>query len=781
MADPHADRSDRRSTYRDQLRLVWLVAALSGAAAAFAPASPTGLTVADVAWKTLFAASLVVMAAFADRWSWVVAAALAAAFAVSGPVAVVMVAFVALGVALVGVARPRREPLVGAISVGIAAQALLRLPDLLSTTGATAVVAGVAWAVVAGSAWRRVGTPTRRRVRRVAVWALGITALALVPVAIGAVITLRESGKAVRESQAWLDAAQDADQPAVITHLDAAHDSFDAVDSATGAWWTWPARVVPVVGQQLDSVNLVASSGRDITAAASSAAKVATVEDLRVDEGRIDLATLEALRAPLRDTANQLATALARLDAEDQTWLLPTVRSRVDDFHEQVAGAADETTLASDALDVAPALLGADGPRSYVVLFASPAETREVGGFVGNIGLLDADGGTLQLDEVYRSRELNAKTEHLSDERLDELRQAGFTERFMRFEPWVHWQNVTGTPDFPTTGRMVQALAPDAFGRPIDGVIYVDPEGLAALLRITGPVEIDGLDVPIGADNAADFLLRDQYEQFPVVDERADFLERVSRTTFERLTRMRLPGPRFIGESLGPAVAGGHLRVWTVDTDEQAFFDQLDAGRDVAPVAAGDDVMVTVSNANPNKLDAYLHRRVSYDVTYDDATGVAEGTVTVDLRNDTPSLDFTDYVVANANGDPRGSNRTYLSLYSGLDVRGATLDGRPLPLELHDEYGLRRAGAFVTVPTDGQVQVVFRIRGQVLVDDTFHVRVLTPALANPDEVAVTVRSTDGEVATPQAVAPDDASPQLVPGGASLAFLGQLDLDFPLPH
>ena len=143
----------------------------------------------------------------------------------------------------------------------------------------------------------------------------------------------------------------------------------------------------------------------------------------------------------------------------------------------------------------------------------------------------------------------------------------------------MFWQNVTGTPDFPTVGRMVQELAPDALGRPIDGVVYVDPEGLAALLKVSKPVDIKGLDVPIGPDNAAEFLLRDQYVQFPKVDERADFLERVARKTFERLTTVRLPGPRFIGAALGPAVDGGHLRIWTADPAEQAFFNGLDAGK----------------------------------------------------------------------------------------------------------------------------------------------------------------------------------------------------------
>ena len=44
---------------------------------------------------------------------------------------------------------------------------------------------------------------------------------------------------------------------------------------------------------------------------------------------------------------------------------------------------------------------------------------------------------------------------------------------------------------------------PDALGRPIDGVMYFDPEGLAALLRVTGDIKVEGLDVPIGPENAA--------------------------------------------------------------------------------------------------------------------------------------------------------------------------------------------------------------------------------------------------------------------------------------
>jgi hypothetical protein len=549
--------------YRQQLRTVWALAALAGVIAAFAPASPTGLLGPDIIWKALFAGSITLMAAFADRWTWVVAGALASAFSVGGDAAVVVVGFAALALAIVAAAQRRRVPIVGVVAVGIAAQALLRLPNLFAVTGTSALVGAGGWLAVAVSAWLRVGRPVRRRLRRYARWAGVVMLIVLIPVGIGAAITFRQSGRAVDESRAWLEAARQGDQPAVIAHLDAARDSFDQVEAATGAWWTQPARVLPVVGQQLDTVNVVATSGRDITDAASAAAQVATLEDLRFNRGKLDLPTLVSLRDPLRTTSDELALALQRLDQTDETWLLPSVRSRVDDFRAQVSDTADDTELAASALDVAPALLGENGPRTYVVLFASPAESRELGGFVGNIGILNAQDGQLDLDQVVRVRELNARTAALPEDRRREILGPDYPERYLRYTPWEFWQNITGTPDFPTVGKMVQDLAPDALGRPIDGVMYVDPEGLAALLRVTGPVDIKGLDAPIGPDNAANFLLRDQYVQFPKVDERADFLERVARQTFTRLTSVRLPGPRFIGESLGrrrtPADLDGRL------------------------------------------------------------------------------------------------------------------------------------------------------------------------------------------------------------------------------
>lgn len=784
LGDRSPDELDaQRRSYRWQLRAVWLIALVAAVVATFAPGAPTGLVVADAIWKGLFAATLVVAAAFAHRSTWVVVTGVAAVAAVGEPAAAAL-GVGALLVAILGATMRRRSSVAGAVAVAIAAQVLLRLPEL-GFVGANALVAAFAWLVICVSAYTRVGRPTRTWIRRVVLGVVVVVVIVLIPIGYSARVTFQKSAHAVTESNAWLEAARDADQPAVTKHLDAARESFESIDRATASWWNLPARALPIVGPQLRTVNLVATSGTEVSLAASRASTVATIDDLRFEAGQIDLQKVDALREPLRDASREVEATAAALQENDDTWLIPPLRRRVADFNEQIVDAADETALASEVLSVAPALLGADGPRTYMVLFTSPSESRELGGFMGNIGLLNVDQGRITLEEVFRTRELNQRTYELPDDRLAEIASHGYPERYLRYEPWIWWQNLTGTPDLPTVGRMAQELAPHAIGRQIDGVMAIDPIGLAALLRVAGDVEVNDLDVPIGPDNAADFLLRDQYRQFPEVDERKDFLQRIAKQTFTRLTRVKLPGPRFIGESLGPAVGAGHLRVWMSDPDEQAFFEQIGASDHLERSATGDDLLVTISNANANKADAYMQRSVTYDMTYDSTTGEADGTITVDLQNDVP-LDLTDYVVANINDEPRGTNRTFLSVYSGLTIDSATIDGEDLPLEVHDEYGLRRGAAFVSVPPGGRRQVVLRVSGPVKADGTFDLRVITPALVNPDHVQVTVHTATGGDPPTLAGSPTmtgtfaEGSATTGEGTASFDLVGKAWLSFPLP-
>ena len=75
--------------------------------------------------------------------------------------------------------------------------------------------------------------------------------------------------------------------------------------------------------------------------------------------------------------------------------------------------------------------------------------------------------------------------------------------------------NVSASPDWPMdsdVARQVYAHVP-SIGE-TDGVLYADPTALAALLQLTGPVQVPGLDAAIDSTNVEEYLFVGQYVQY---------------------------------------------------------------------------------------------------------------------------------------------------------------------------------------------------------------------------------------------------------------------------
>ena len=125
---------------------------------------------------------------------------------------------------------------------------------------------------------------------------------------------------------------------------------------------------------------------------------------------------------------------------------------------------------------------------------------------MGNWAILQADGGHLELIRNGRSSELARK----GDEPERTLTAPDdYLNRYGALDPEQDFRDITFSPDFPSDAQAISSVFPQTVGgTPIDGVLAVDPYAVAAMLEITGPLQIEGLDSPLGADNAADYLLR---------------------------------------------------------------------------------------------------------------------------------------------------------------------------------------------------------------------------------------------------------------------------------
>ncbi len=416
--------------------------------------------------------------------------------------------------------------------------------------------------------------------------------------------------------------------------------------------------------------------------------------------------------------------------------MLPPVAERLDTFEERLADTSPEVALAAEGARELPAVLGADGPRRYLVLFTQPAESRGLGGFVGSYAELTAVDGEV---EVSRSGPIN---ELLTAPGRADRTLTGppdYLARYGRFRPQEYLQDLTLSPDLPSVAQAAAELYPQAGGQPVDGVIVADPAGLAALLEITGPVSVPGIGRPITADNAVDFLTREQYLVAGDDAARRDLLEDVGRATFDALVSGDVPGPRELGDVLGPAVAGRHLMVHLFAPSEDALVRRVGADGAIPVVPGSDGFLLSTQNKGNNKIDVFLQRQVEYTGSYDPGTGQLVVTAEVTLTNGAPAEGLPDSVIgSNDQGLPPGTNAMFFSFYTPHRLAAARVDGQQAGLEFQRELGWAVYSRFLEIPPGGTVTVELDLTGTLRSGSAYDLAIGYQPLVNPDQVTADI-------------------------------------------
>lgn len=709
-----------------------------GAAAMFAPASLTGVDPLDAAWRGLIAAYVAYVGSHGRRWAWVVAAF---AICVGAQGASLAVAIVGLAI-MVGASVPRRRPrAVGAIGIGVLVNAVFWYPPESAPLGP--LLAVVAMAILVGS-----GLPfVRSSRRRVAKVALGVVAGVVVLAAAGAGISMLLAygnvNSGASAAKAALQAARAGDPESAQIELAQAQEDFERAHARVDGVLALPARAIPGLSQQLRAVRITVQQGTRISEAADEIVATADYENLQY-QGRLDLTQVQALAGPTARADAVLADADGSLDGLRSGSLLPPLRSAIDEFADQITEARRDTALAADLLRVTPGLFGADGQRHYLVIFITPAELRGAGGFIGSYAELTATNGDVELTRSGRIVDLilGAKpgTRTIAG-------PADYVRRYGRFHPEEFLQDDTFSANFPSSASVIAQMYAQSGGQPVDGVIGVDPTGLAALLELTGPVQVPGLTEPLTADNAVEVLTRSQYITVPDDAARGQILTEATRVTFDVLTSASLPSPRKLADTLSPAARAGHLRTWSPRPSEQTLFRQLGADGTLAIPTGYDGFSVVQQNTGNNKIDAYLQRTITYEPTIDAATGALEATMRISLHNAVPTTDLPRAVVGNNRGAPVGTSMGWLTIYTPNVVTSATIDGKPLSMGPSSERALN---AFDTplwqIPPGGTIVIEAKLAGSVDLSKGYRLRILPQPVANADQMTVDLSVQNGRTA-----------------------------------
>ncbi|MET0663241.1 MAG: DUF4012 domain-containing protein [Ilumatobacteraceae bacterium] len=744
-------------------RAALAMATVAGLAATLSDASPTGSTVADNV-LILLSVGLVTWASAAAPW-WTVAAIAGLSAVIAGSIVLVVVGLTACAVTVwAGITR-RDLPVVRAAMTGIALNVLIRA-ELDAVLGLSAIVGIGSSAVVLALGLRR---RSRRTVQVVLLGLAGAGVVAVVAVvgfAFAAGLGANDLSDGSESARAGIEFMNDGDYRQAAEEFEKAANSFESASEALTQPWSKAAQFVPIVAQHRTAAVELAATAGTASKAAGDALSVIDPDQLRLVDGQIDISAIESIEQPFLDVQAAIVELDTAVDDVSSPWLVAPLQDRLADLDDDIDEAKPKLDNAVQAVQVAPAMLGADGERRYLVAFTTPAETRGLGGFMSNWAELTADDGRLVITDFGLTADLDqggastgtGRTLDGPQEWLDLWGEYGFTSGPNGGTEAEPWSNVTISPHFPSTGEVIAQLLPQSGGDEIDGVFAMDPYVLEALLGLMGPITVEGSQTPLDETNVADFLLVDQYE----IDDgegRGDLLAAVSQATAEHVLGGALPSPAVLAEGLSPLASQGRLVGWAVDDDEQALLEAIHMSGALPDLAGGDGIAVVLNNAGDNRLDVYLQRELDYDATVDTATGEVSATATVTLTNTAPSSGLPDSVIGNDAGDgdvdDPGTNRTLLSLYSAVPIESAsvtasattdpsrTAEPEPFDLELGTEAGWLVGSGAVVIPPGESVTIVFDLAGTLSLPDGYTLAVRPQPIVVDEVQRLQVTADDG--------------------------------------
>jgi hypothetical protein len=491
--------------------------------------------------------------------------------------------------------------------------------------------------------------------------------------------------------------------------LDALRSDAHTAHNRTGGPLWDITKHIPYVGRNIGAVQTVAhvlDTATSINAPiALQLSRSLSQGAFRPVNGRIDVAAVTKLTPEVQKAASSIDQAGEQLDSIRSGKLIFPFNDLVGDLQDQVDQARSAANATASAFDLLPQMLGADGPRTYLLMIQNPAELRATGGLPGSLAILHADDGRLTMGWQGSAGDINPSTVGfpspvvaLPKETLDEYGQT----------PATDFRDLNFSPDFPQAAQIARAMVKRRLGVSVDGVVSVDPVALSYMMIGTGPIAVAD-NITLTAATVAPTLLNETYKNIQDAAAQDTFNESVARSIFDAV--MGGQGNQQLAVSgLGAATSQHRVLIWSSRSDEEARF----AGTAVGGVLEGKtgnrpQVGLFINDSTAGKMDYYLQYRSSVSAVDCRDHGAQDLHAVVTLGSNVPK-DFSSlgpFILGSGEFTKKGDIAFNLRLYApaGGEVTGLTIDGKEQTITADPDHG--RTIAFLPITlTPGQRMTV---------------------------------------------------------------------------
>ena len=471
------------------------------------------------------------------------------------------------------------------------------------------------------------------------------------------------------------------------------------------------ASFVPVVGSDVSTVRTVVAEADRLCQHALIPA-CDSLGDLNLSnlmtDGAINVGLLQSLADTLQSVApvvEQSAETIADLP-EPNIGKVREVVTKVQSVFETANSAVKGLNEIAPYL---PQILGADGPRHYLILAQNSSELRSTGGFPGSAGVLTIANGSMSLGEfvamgIDGMQWYDTPGFGVTDEELTIFGDGwGNDNRIGRIPA-----DTTIIPDFSRVSQIISAMWTDQQGGSVDGVIAIDTVFLQQLLALTGSsIQTNGFNVD--GTNAAQLLIHDVYNELTDTDAQDSFFSDVAGAAFGQLTtNLGNADLSQLIQTLSTAISEHRFQVWMSNSDEESVMVKTGCSGIILTDPATPELGVYVSDDTYSKIAWFLSLNTTINSSVKNADGTTTYNVTTMLTNHldpNEAYNQVDYITGYNTAKRNRSDmidKVYLFAPAGGSISDVTIDGY-VPSEFPLKEGTYNGNQvwYVTLQTSG--------------------------------------------------------------------------------
>ncbi|EKD49808.1 MAG: hypothetical protein ACD_63C00041G0004 [uncultured bacterium] len=531
----------------------------------------------------------------------------------------------------------------------------------------------------------------------------------------------------------------------------------------TFAKWTY---IIPIYGKQARAAGNLLDAGALLTSALSKtissgleilspiqSKEITNFGELSSTERGEALEKFSKSEKTFEKSKDKIGKAKKKLENIDNNGVNEKIVQAKNLIIEKIPIAENFLEEALLAAKILPRIAGHPDEQQYLFVSQNPHELRNSGGFIGNVGILKVHEGDIA--------EFTTKgVYNLDKEAPVPIEPPAYIKTYLKMPSWyLRDANMcVGCADFAVASEKILEIykIETGLGDNLNGVISITPVFLEDLLKITGPVQVEGYPYTFTAENATETIqvhVEEKYKGMGIpMEDRQSIVSDLSNVILKKI--FALPKEKWfdVVKVLKKAFEQKHAMMYVRDKKIQEILREEGWTCEMNNNFDQDYLLVADNNVAALKTDRVMDRVINYEIDISNQKDIRAKLQITYINNGT----FSNYTTR---------HRTWTQVYVPHDAELLSYDGTEVTdkqtpkgemVEEIDPHSGRKVWSYFKSTEPGDMETVnieYKLPSNIIKKDVYRLLVQKQAGTPQHKLNFTVKSNT----KPKMVTPADVS------------------------